>query len=123
MSQTAPTLRPELSILGCDTAALVEVSKQFAEFEFEAFRRNELSAAQVAADKADWSAIGASMGVVYQSLCNGENEKVMGALHTIETILMRHGVLVPQPTIPAQTPTITPEAEPMPVQEEVNYGE
>lgn len=99
MSQTAPLLHPELTVSGCDTNALVEVSKQFAEFEFEALYRNEVTAAQVAADKADWAALGASMGVVYQSLCDGENEKVMGALHTIETILMRHGVLVPRPTV------------------------
>ena len=98
-SEPTPSLRPELSVAGCDTTALVEISKQFAEFEFEAFRRNELTAAQVAADKADWAELGASMGVVYQALCDGENEKVMGALHTIETILMRHGVLVPQPVV------------------------
>lgn len=103
-SESPPSLRPELSVAGCDTTALVEISKQFAEFEFEAFRRNELTAAQVAADKVDWADMGASMGVVYQALCDGENEKVMGALHTIETILMRHGVLVPRPTI-------TPAAE------------
>jgi hypothetical protein len=123
MPQIAPNLRPELSVLGCDTTALVEVSKQFAEFEFEAIRRNELSAAQVAADKADWSAIGASMGIVYQSLCDGENEKVMGALHTIETILMRHGILVPQPTLTPVASEATPEPAPLPIQEEVNYGE
>ncbi len=110
MPQKTENLRPELSVSGCDTTALVEVSKQFAEFEFEALRRNEITAAQVAADKADWAEIGASMGLVYQSLCDNDTEKVMGALHTIETILMRHNILVPQPTLKA-----------MP--EEVNDGE
>lgn len=109
--QKAPPLRPELTVSGCDTVALVEVSRQFAEFEFETIHRNELTAAQVAADKADWTALGASMGVVYQSLCDGDNEKVMGALHAIETLLMRHGVLVPQPEV--RTPP----------QEEVTHGE
>jgi hypothetical protein len=101
MSESELSLSPELSILGCDTAALVEVSRQFAEFEFEALHRNELTAAQVAADKADWAATGSALGEVYQALCDGATEKAMDALHAIETILMRHGVLVPQPTLSA----------------------
>lgn len=102
MSEPELSLCPELGVLGCDTAALVEVSRQFAEFEFEALHRNELTAAQVAADKADWAATGSALGDVYQALCDGANEKAMDALHAIETILMRHGVLVPQPVVSGQ---------------------
>lgn len=101
MSEPVSSLRAELSVSGCDTSALVEVSRHFAEFEFEALHGHELTAAQVAADKADWQALGVAMGNVYQALCDGANEEVMAALHTIETTLMRHGVLVPQPTLRA----------------------
>ena len=79
------------------------VSKQFAELEFETLHRHELTAAQVAAEKADWQAAGAALGKVYQALCEGENQQAMAALHTIETLIMRHGVLVPQPVLPTQT--------------------
>ncbi|MBQ9694325.1 MAG: hypothetical protein IJV69_06175 [Kiritimatiellae bacterium] len=99
MSDSASSLRPELSVSGCDTTALVEISRQFAEFEFEALHRNEVTAAQVAADKADWAATGTALSGVYQALCDGETEQAMASLHAIETILMRHGVLVSQPVL------------------------
>lgn len=98
-SKSESALRLELSVLGCDTSALVDVSRQFAELEFETLHRHELTAAQVAADRADWAAAGVALGEVYQALCDGANEQAMQGLHTLETILMRHGVLVPQPTV------------------------
>lgn len=103
MTKKELALCPELAVSGCDTTALVTVSKQFAELEFETLHRHELTAAQVAAEKADWQAAGAALGKVYQALCEGENQQAMAALHTIETLIMRHGVLVPQPVLPTQT--------------------
>lgn len=99
MTKKEALLRTELSVAGCDPVALVEVSRHFAELEFAERHGHERTAAQVAANEADWAAVGAAMGTVYQSLCDGEHERTMEALHAIEMIAMRHGVLVPQPKV------------------------
>ncbi len=92
-------IRPEVGVAGCDTEGLVRVSEQFAELELEMVRRTEITAAQIAAEKADWSKVGAALGRVYQTLCDEDQEGTLAALHEIEALLSKRGVLVPQPTI------------------------
>lgn len=100
-------VREAVRVATCDTEGLVRVSEAFAELELEMVRRTELTAAQVAAERADWAAVGTAMGRVYQALCDEDNEGALNALRAIETILTKRGVLVPRPTIherPAATP-------------------
>ncbi len=92
-------VRPEVSVAGCDTQGLVRVSEQFAELELEMVRRTEITAAQVAAEKADWNKVGVAMGRVYQTLCDEDSEGAMAALREIEALLTKRGILVPQPVI------------------------
>ena len=77
----------------------MRVSAQFADLGLEFVRQPTPTATQVALDKADWTAVGTAMGRVYQALCDQDNEGVLAALHTIDTILTKHGVLVPQPIL------------------------
>ena len=92
-------VRREVSVAACDTEALVRVSAQFADLGLEFVRQPDVTAAQVAMDKADWAAVGTAMGRVYQALCDQENEATLAALREIESVLTRHGVLVPQPIL------------------------
>lgn len=92
-------IRREVSVAACDTEALVRVSAQFAELELEFARRSDVTAAQLAAEKADWAAVGAAMGRVYQALCDQDNEGALAGLREIEAILTKRGVLVPQPIL------------------------
>lgn len=94
-------IRREVSVAACDTEALVRVSAQFAELELEFARRSDVTAAQLAAEKADWAAVGAAMGRVYQALCDQDNEGAVAALREIEALLTKRGVLVPQPRLRA----------------------
>lgn len=110
-------VRPEVGVAGCDAEGLVRVSEQFAELELEMVRRTEITAAQIAAEKADWAAVGAAMGRVYQTLCDEDNEGTMAALHAIEVLLTKRGILVPQPVV-------RPRAEAAPADsEEATDGE
>lgn len=92
-------VRREVSVAACDTEALVRVSAQFADLGLEFVRQPTPTATQVALDKADWTAVGAAMGRVYQAFCDQDNEGALAALHAIETILTKHGVLVQQPIV------------------------
>ncbi len=92
-------VRREVSVSACDTEALVRVSAQFADLGLEFVRQPSPTATQVALDKADWSAVGAAMGRVYQAFCDQDNEGALEALHAIDAILTKHGVLVPQPLL------------------------
>lgn len=99
--QRRVSVRTEVGVAGCDTEALVKVSEQFAELELEMAKRWELTAARVEAEKADWAKVGAAMGEIYQTLCDGNNEGTMAALRTIEGLLAKRGILVPQPVVRA----------------------
>ena len=90
-------VRDEVGVLGCDTEALVRVSEQFAELDLEMARQWELTAAKVEAEKADWTRVGAAMGEIYQTLCDGNNEGTMAALKEIEGVLAKRGILGPRP--------------------------
>jgi len=97
MQSNMTNLRKEIRVSGCDTRALVALSDQFAELELEMVRRSEITAAQLAADKADWAKAGDALGQTYQALCDDDNAALSEALRTIETILAKHGVLVRPP--------------------------
>ncbi len=111
MGKKALGVRKEVSVSACDAEALVRVSEEFAELELELVRRSELTAAQIAAERADWAAVGGALGHVYQALCDEDNEGALEALHTIETLLTKRGVLVPRPKLrPQEPPPAGPEA-------------
>ena len=123
-------VRPEVGVAGCDAEGLVRVSEQFAELELEMVRRTEITAAQIAAEKADWAKVGAAMGRIYQTLCDEDNAGTMAALHEIETLLTKRGILVPLPVprtregAPSATPPISQSAnQPISRQEEATDGE
>ena len=99
MANHPKCLRKEVSVEGCDTEALVRVSEQFAELELEMIHQTELTAAKIAAEKIDWETVGNAMGRIYQTLCDGDNNGTMEALHAIEALLNKRGILVPQPVI------------------------
>ncbi len=99
MMQKVTTLRKEVAVAGCDPVGLVRVSEQFAELELEMIRRTEVTAAQIAAERADWVKVGSEMGVVYQSLCDGNHTGTMEALKAIEGLLAKRGILVAQPKL------------------------
>ncbi len=96
-------VRPEVGVSGCCTEGLVRVSEQFAELELEMVRRSEITAAQIAAERADWVQVGHAMGQVYQTLCDGDHQATMDALKSIEGLLAKRGILVPQPRLPMAT--------------------
>ncbi|MEG1480429.1 MAG: hypothetical protein RSD41_05450 [Kiritimatiellia bacterium] len=103
MKQSTPCVREEVAVSGCDTAALVSVSEQFAELELEMVRRSEITAAQVAIEKNDWALVGIALKNVYQSFCNDEIEEAKNALKSIEHLLAKRGILVPPPTSKPQS--------------------
>ena len=92
-------LRKEVRVDGCDTERLVAVSEQFNELELEFVRRHEVTARQLAEDKADWAKLGAEVGSIYQNLCDSNIQATVAALDNIKALLSRHGVLVPAPVI------------------------
>lgn len=122
-------VRPEVGVAGCDAEGLVRVSEQFAELELEMVRRTEITAAQIAAEKADWAKVGAAMGRIYQTLCDEDNAGTMAALHEIETLLTKRGILVPLPIprvregAPSATPPIGQSANQPGQGEEATDGE
>ncbi len=99
MMRKVTTLRDEVRVAGCDPVGLVRVSEQFAELELEMIRRSEVTAAQIAAERADWGRVGVAMGQVYQTLCDGNQEGTVEALKEIEGLLAKRGILVAQPVI------------------------
>ena len=46
--------------------------------------------------------MGGALGHVYQALCGEDNEGALEALHAIETLLTKRGVLVPRPKLRTQ---------------------
>ncbi len=133
MPRTKPIqVRREAGVAACDTEALVRASEQFAELELEMVRQTEVTAAQIAAEKADWAAVGTALGHVYQSLCDADDEAALEALRAIEAILRKRGILVPQPrvrpaeeppkpvqdSLPLEPPPTAPEAQPQETEEE-----
>ena len=102
------TVRPEVGVAGCDIEGLVHVSDQFAELDLQMARWGELTAKQLEVEKADWAKVGAHLGTVYQTLCDGNSEGAMEALHAIEELLTKRGILVPQPTVNAPIPGVVP---------------
>ncbi len=103
MRPTPLHLRPELAVASCDPQGLVRVSEQFAELELEMVRRSEITAAQIAAERADWAKVGNAMGQIYQSLCDEQLQVTMDALKEIENLLAKRGILVPQPRLQQTT--------------------
>ncbi len=99
MPKAIRPIRPEVGVAGCDTVGLVRVSEQFAELELEMVRRTEITAAQIAAEKADWAKVGAALGRIYQTLCDEDHEGTVEALRGIEALLTKRGILVPQPVV------------------------
>ena len=95
-----PRVRHEVAVAACDTAALVRVSAQFADLGLEFARQPDITAAQVAMEKADWTAVGAALGQLLQALQDRDNPAFQNAMREIDRVLSRHGVLVPRPTPP-----------------------
>lgn len=112
-------VRPEVGLEGCDTEALVRTSEQFAELELEMMRRGEITASQIAADKADWNKVGTALGQIYRLLGENRVADALKPLHEVEVVLSRKGILVAQPGA-RKAPR---EPEPVPYQEELQYGE
>lgn len=99
--------RPEVGLDGCDTEALVLASERFAELELEMVRRSEVTAAQLAAEKVDWGKVGSALGRVYQMLGDRDDTGTMAALHEIEVLLSKRGILVQQPLFTQRMPQLT----------------
>lgn len=116
----ARTVRDSVGIAGCDPAALVRVSEQFAELELEVLRRSEITAAQIAAERQDWAQVGVYMGRVYQALCDADSEQAMAALDAIAELLGRRGILIPKPTFRAPGQESTEPAADTPEEEKPN---
>ncbi len=103
MMRKMTTLRKEVCVAGCDPVGLVRVSEQFAELELEMIRRTEITAAQIAAERADWAKVGTAVGQIYQTLCDENHEGTLDALKGIEALLAKRGILVPQPIVTKTT--------------------
>ena len=104
---------------GCDVQQLVEISEQFNELELDFSHYEKITAARLANDKADWTALGQSLGEAYQALEDKDSQSIYQALKTMEHLLARHGVLVAQPQTRV-TPMTTPEN--LPEETEFSYG-
>ncbi len=89
------TVHESVGVAGCDPVALVNVSEQFAQLELELIRSSEITAAQIAAERADWAKVGAALGRIYQALEEGNAEVAAEALTTISLLLSKRGILVP----------------------------
>lgn len=118
------SIRPEVSLEGCNTEALVLASERFAELELEMVRRSEVTAAQLAAEKADWGKVGLAVGRVYQMLGDQDEAGTFAALHEIEVLLSKRGILVQQPLFTQKMVHLEVKAPAAPHhQEEVHDGQ
>ncbi len=99
MAESIHSLRDEVRVTGCNTQDLVRVAEQFAELELEIARQTEITAAKIAAEKADWNKVGVALGKTYQFLVDEAYTNAAEALREIEKLLNKRGILVPLPVV------------------------
>ncbi|MDO5461942.1 MAG: hypothetical protein Q4F99_00420 [bacterium] len=122
MSKKEP-FNPFIRLDGCDPQALVEISSQFTTLNLDFAQptppMTEAKHAQVS-DRSDWNAVANALGNIYQALCNNECNAALNAMRSIERILTKRGIAVPQPSITMRPPTVEEE---LPIETEFDYGE